>query len=64
MIYQNSQIEIIINEYIHKKRDREILKRKLIDGITYEKIAEEFELSSTQVKRIIKKNKLILSKYF
>ena len=31
------------------------MKRKLIDGITYEKISEEYELSVKQVYRIVKK---------
>ena len=34
-------------------RDREIIKENLLDGITYEKIAEKHELSTRQVARII-----------
>lgn len=51
--YTNSQIAEIIDEYIHSERDRKLLKRRLIDGITYERIAEEFELSVRQVKTIV-----------
>lgn len=32
-----------------------ILCRKLIDGITYEKLAEEFDLTDRQVKNIVYK---------
>ena len=51
--YTNSGMILLIDEYIHSERDRKILKRRLIDGITYEGLAEEFDLSVTQIKRII-----------
>lgn len=54
--YTNSQIRNIIEEKIHSERDREIMKRRLIDGITYEKLSEEFSLSVTQIKNICYKN--------
>jgi hypothetical protein len=53
--YTNSQISHIIDEYIHSERDRAILKRRLIDGICYEPLAEEFDMSVPQIKRIIYK---------
>jgi DNA-directed RNA polymerase specialized sigma24 family protein len=53
--YTNSQILELINEYIHSERDRGILARRLIDGITYERLAEEFDLSVRQTKSIIYK---------
>ncbi|MDE6540087.1 MAG: hypothetical protein K2K66_07840 [Ruminococcus sp.] len=49
----NSQISHIIDEWIHSERDRKLLKRRLIDGVTYEKIAEEFDLSVIQTKTIV-----------
>jgi hypothetical protein len=51
--YSNSRVEKLIDEYIHSERDRKILKRRLIDGICYEPLAEEFDLSVSQVKRIV-----------
>lgn len=54
--YSNSQIAHIIDEYVHKERDRKILKRRYCDGICYEPLAEEFNLSVPQIKRIIYKN--------
>jgi len=53
MEYTNTRIREIIAEYIHSERDRRILERRLIDGITFEQLAEENELSVSQVKRII-----------
>lgn len=51
--YTNSQIREIIREYIHSERDREILCRRLIDGVTYERLAEEFGLSVRHTKTIV-----------
>lgn len=56
MNYSNSEIERLIDEYIHSERDRSILKRRLIDGICFEPLAEEFDLSVSQVKRIVYRN--------
>lgn len=61
--YSNSEISLIIDEWIHSKRDREILKRRLIDGCCYEPLAEEFNLSVRQVKSIIYKNENIVFKH-
>ena len=51
--YTNSQIKFLIEEHIHSERDRKILKRRLIDGITYETLSEEFDLSPKQIRNII-----------
>lgn len=53
MEYTNSQIKALILEHIHSARDRKILYRRLVDGVTYERLAEEFQLSARQVKRIV-----------
>lgn len=50
-----TEIEFLIDEWIHKERDRKILKRRLLDGICYEPLAEEFDLSVRQVKNIVYK---------
>ena len=55
MDYSNSQIREIINEWIHDERDRKIMARRLIDGVTFERLAEEFDMSDRQVKRIVKR---------
>lgn len=60
MDYTNSEIREIIDERIHNERNRRILKRRLIDGICFEPLAEEFNLSVRQVQNIVYKeeNKL------
>ena len=52
----NSEIVELINEYIHSERDRKLMQRRYIDGICFEPLAEEFELSTIQTKRIVSKN--------
>ena len=54
-----SEIEYLIDEWIignNGQRDRKLMKRRLIDGITYENLAEEFDLTERQVKNICYKN--------
>lgn len=53
--YTNSQIVALIDEHIHNERDRRILKRRLVDGVCYEPLAEEFDMSDRQIKRIVYK---------
>lgn len=61
--YTNSQINSIIDEHIHSERDRSILKRRLIDGICYEPLSEEFGMSVRQIKNIIYKSTDKIIKY-
>lgn len=63
MEYTNSRIREIIGEHIHSERDRKILERRLIDGVTFEKLAEEQELSVSKVKRIIWKGSEIIFRH-
>ncbi|MCM1328853.1 MAG: hypothetical protein NC253_05365 [Ruminococcus sp.] len=58
-----SELSAVIDEWILNERNRNILKRRLLDGICYEPLAEEFDLSVTQVKSIIYKNQNILLKH-
>lgn len=60
MQYSNSQMKALIEEWIHSERDRAILQRRLVDGISFERLAEEFDLSTRYVKTIVYKNEQIL----
>lgn len=53
--YTNSQMRTLIDEHIHNERDRAILKRRLLDGVLFEPLAEEFGLSVQRVKVIVYK---------
>ena len=61
--YTNSQIERVIDEYIHSQRDREILKSRFIDGLTYDKLSELYNMSDRQIKKIVYKAQDILIKH-
>lgn len=50
-----SEVEKVIDEWIFSERDRAILKRRLLDGICYEPLAEEFDLSVRQIRNIVYK---------
>ena len=51
-----AEVEAAIEEWIIGKdaeRNRNVIRRRLIDGITFERLAEEFELSVRRVKTIV-----------
>lgn len=56
-----SEWEKLIDEWIFNARNRDILKRRLLDGITLERVAEEFDMSVAQIKNIVNKGLSILS---
>lgn len=60
MQYTNSEIAAIIAERIHSERDRRIMKMRLVDGLTYERIAELVEMSAIQIKRIVKRYAMMI----
>ena len=51
----NSQLAELIGENIHSERNRQIMKMKLIDGYTYEKIAEIVQMSPRYVRTLVKR---------
>ena len=55
MPYLNSRIRELIEEYVHSERDRAIIKRRLIDGISIERLAEEFDRSPRAMQRKLAK---------
>lgn len=59
----NRELSTAIDEWIKGERNRNLLKRRLIDGICYEPLAEEFSLSASQVKNIIYKQQDILFRH-
>lgn len=61
-----SAIEHLIDEWIigkNSERDRAILKRRLLDGICYGPLAEEFDLSVRQIKNIVYRSEMRLFKH-
>lgn len=59
-----TELEKLIDENIigyKAERNRNILKRRLCDGLTYDKLAEECDMSVRQVKKIVSDNKMIIA---
>lgn len=52
----NYEIAEAIDRFVRGERARKILKRRLLDEICYEPLAEEFDLSVSQIKRIVSKS--------
>ena len=50
--HPRSHWEEVIDQFVFSERDRAIMKRKLLDDITFEDLAEEVLMSPVQVKRI------------
>ena len=65
--YSRSDIEYAIDEWIilrrHSERNRQILKRYLLDGICFEPLAEEYGMSVRQIQNIVYKTQEILFKH-
>ena len=60
MDYRNSEISRVIDDYIHSARDRRVLKLRFIDGLTYEKIAQEMDMSVRQIQNIIYRHEMVV----
>ena len=61
--YTNSQMRELIEEHVHHQRNRNLLCRRLIDGVGYEALGEEFDLSTQRVKAIVSQEKTKLYRY-
>ena len=51
--YSRTELTYAIDEWILNEKHRAILKRRLIDGICFEPLAEEFDMSVRQIKNIV-----------
>ena len=65
--YSRSDLEAAIDEWVilrrHSERNRQILKRYMLDGICFEPLAEEFGMSVRQVQNIVYKTQEQLFKH-
>lgn len=59
----NTELSKLIDEWVKGERDRRIMKRRLIDCICFEPLAEEFDLSVQHTHTIVSKNiKILITK--
>lgn len=61
--YSRTELTNAIDEYILNEKHRKIMCRRLIDGICYEPLAEEFDMSVRQIKRIVYKCEEIIFRH-
>lgn len=47
--------ELLIREWVHNETDRAMLVRRLLDGAKIEPLAEEFDLSTVQCQKRLKR---------
>ena len=58
-----SQYEEVISEWILSERDRQMMRRRFLDGIAFDQLAEEFNLSVQQTKRIVSCNRELILRH-
>ena len=51
--YSRTELTNAIDEWILNQKHRDILKSRLIDGLTFEALAEMYDMSPRQIKRIV-----------
>lgn len=61
--YSRSELSTAIDEWILNEKHRAILKRRLLDGICFEPLAEEFDMSVRQIQNIVYKSQEKLFKH-
>lgn len=62
MEYTNSEIERRIADTIHNAKYRDIMRLRLIDGLTYERIAEIADMSPRYIRHLVKRLQNSLNK--
>ena len=61
--YTNSRITHLIDEHIHSKRDREIMKMHYVDGISADEIAKKVDLTPRRVSQILSDRLLEIDRF-
>lgn len=51
--YSTEHLDFLISQWVHSERDRAVLRRRILDDITFETLAEEFGLSVRRTKSIV-----------
>ena len=54
------EIVYLIEQFIFSKRDRAMTYDRLIDGLTYDELADKYYMSVRHIKNLIHKNKEIV----
>lgn len=60
--YSTSDIDAVLDEWIHDKTYRQIIRCRMIDHMTYEQIAEVFNYSCEMIKIVLYDNEEIVKR--
>ena len=63
MEYTNSQIRELVAEHIHNQVDRKMVFDRLVNGLTFEKISEVYQLDVKTVRKRIHKCEEIIFRH-
>ena len=63
MEYTNSLVRELIAEYIHNATDRKMVFERLVNGLTFEKIGEIYQLDVKTVRKRIHRCEEIIFKH-
>lgn len=64
--YSSTELNTAIDEWIvgaNAQRNRAILKSRLIEGLTFDALAELYDMSPRQIKRIVYKSQEVLFRH-
>lgn len=61
--YSRTELTEAIDEWILNQKHRALLKSRLIDGLTFEALAEMYDMSPRQIKRIVYKTQETLFRH-
>lgn len=64
--YSSTELNTAIDEWVvgaNAQRNRAILKSRLIDGLTFDALAELYDMSPRQIKRIVYKSQEVLFRH-
>lgn len=60
--YSTSDIDAVLNEWIHNETYRQIIRCRMVDHMTYEQIGEVFNYSCETVKNVLYDNEEVIEK--
>ena len=58
-----TQWEALIDRWVLNERNRKLMKRRICDGITFGRLAEEFDLSEQHTKTIFYSNRDLILRH-
>lgn len=62
--YSNARVTVVISDYIHNARDREIILANLVDGVSYDELAGQYSLAYESIKDIMRKGRAALELHY